>query len=237
MVRPYRQQQLNKVHIVLFLACFLLLPIQESAIAEGNSILSGRVLDVEQRPVNGVEVYVYDDDNIRRPADFISPPTDKNGEFTLTVPPGRYWVVARLRSSGQQYGPLLAGDKHSGPPLEIDIQPGEHLEEEFVVADLKETSLLTVKVNSSFIKVEGVLQTKEGQPVENGYAFANRQPVAKKIPDYIGPWTTEDGKFTLFLPEGTYYFGLAHEFPPGAKNVPTQEVSVDSTTKSIYIKK
>ena len=52
------------------------------------------------------------------------------------------------------------------------------------MADLEETSQLTVKFDTSFIKVEGVLLSKKGEAVENAYAFANRQPVAKKIPDY-----------------------------------------------------
>lgn len=218
----------------LFLACFLLL-FSHGAAAEENGILTGLVMDVSGNPVAGVEAYVYDDTNIRRPADYISPPTDKSGEFRITLPPGRYWVVARLRQGGQRFGPLLSGDKHSGAPLEIDVMPGEQADEEFVVADLEETSLLTVKFDTSFIKVEGNLQTKEGQPVENRYAFANRQAAAKKIPDYVGAWTDRSGKFTLFLPEGTYYFGMARVFPPGSETVPNQKISIDSNTKNINI--
>ncbi len=220
-----------------FLACFLLVffcGITADAAGE-NGVLTGIVLDVEQQPVGGVEIYVYDDTNIRRPADYISPPTDANGEFRVTLPPGRYWTVARLRQGGQKYGPLLSGDKHSGSPLEIDIMPGEQTDEEFVVADLEETSQLAVKFDTSFIKVEGVLQTKDGQGIDNAYAFANRQAAAKKIPDYVGAWTDKSGSFALFLPEGTYYFGLAQTFPPGLEIVPRQKVSIDSNTKNINI--
>lgn len=218
----------------LFLACLLLF-FSHGAAAEENGILTGLFMDVSGNPVAGVEAYVYDDTNIRRPADYISPPTDKSGEFRITLPPGRYWVVARLRQGGQRFGPLLSGDKHSGAPIEIDVMPSEQVDEEFIVADLEETSQLTVKFDTSFIKVEGILQTKEGQPVENGYAFVNRQPAAKKIPDYVGAWTDKSGKFTLFLPEGTYYFGLAGVFPPGSETVPDQKISIDSNTKNINI--
>ncbi len=216
------------------LACFLLIfSCGTAAGEEKNGVFTGLVMDVSQNPVAGVEVYVYDDTNIRRPADYISPPTDKNGEFRITLPPGRYWTVARLRQGGQKFGPLLSGDKHSGSPLEIDIMPDDQVDEEFVVADLEETSQLAVKFDSSFIKVEGILQTKEGEPIENAYAFANRQAAAKKIPDYVGAWTGKSGTFMLYLPEGTYYFGLARTFPPGMEVVPTQKVSIDSDTKSI----
>jgi hypothetical protein len=214
----------------LFLVCFLLFFYCGAAAVE-NGVLTGVVLDVSGNPVVGVEVYVYDDTNIRRPADFISPPTGGNGEFRVVVPPGRYFVVARLRQGGRKYGPLLSGDKHSGPPLEIDVMPGEQVDEEFVVADLEETSRLTVKFDTSFIKVQGMLRSKEGEPLENVYAFANRQAAAKKIPDYVGAWTDRSGTFSLYLPEGTYYFGMARTFPPGVENVPTRKVVIDIDTK------
>ncbi len=205
-----------------------------AAVAQEHAVFTGQVRDVSQNPVGGVKIYAYDDENIRRPADYISPPTDPGGAFTITWPPGPYWVVARLRQNDEKYGPLLPGDKHSGSPLKIDLMPGERFDEDFVIADLKETSQLNVKFDTSFIKVEGVLQSKEGEPIGNAYAFANRQAAAKKIPDYVGAWTGDDGKFTLFLPVGTYYFGLARVFPPGLKTVPTQKVSIDSDTKKTY---
>lgn len=230
-----KTKKINKTLNLLYLAFFLLVIFYETAIADEYGILTGLVMDVSRNPMAGVEVYVYKDSNIRRPADYISPPTDKSGEFRITLPPGRYWVVARLRQGEQKYGPLLPGDKHSGSPLEIDVSPGEPVEEEFVIADLEETSQLTVKFDTSFIKIDGVLQTKEGEPVENAYAFANRQAVAKKIPDYVGAWTENNGEFTLFLPEGTYYLGMARVFPPGSEIVPTQKILVDNNSKNIHI--
>ena len=218
-----------------FLACFLLVFLRGAANAEENGTLTGLVMDVAQQPVAGVEVYVYDTTNIRRPADYISAPTDNNGEFRVTLPPGRYWTVARFRQGGQKFGPLLPGDKHSGLPLEVDIMPGEELDEEYIVADLEETSQLTVKFDTTYIKVEGIIVTKDGKPVENGYVFANRQPAAKKIPDFVGPWTDKKGRFTLYLPEGTFYFAPASTFPPGLDVVPEQKVSIDSNTKNINI--
>ena len=234
MHRPNRRTIIGTLGL-LYLATLLLVTLYGTAIAaEKNAVLTGLVMDVSQHPVAGVKIYAYDDSNIRRPADYISPPTDISGSFKITLPPGPYWIVARLRQNDAKYGPLLPGDKHSGSPIKIDLMPGERFDEDFVIADLKETSQLNVKFDTSFIKVEGVLRTKEGEPVENAYAFANRQAAAKKIPDYVGAWTGHDGKFTLFLPEGTYYFGLARVFPPGPKTVPTQKVSIDSETKKTY---
>lgn len=220
---------------VLCAGVFLLAPGNKPVSGAENGVLSGRVVDVAQNPVPGVEVFVYNRPNIRRPADYISPPTSKNGEFRVTLPPGTYWTVARLRHGEQRFGPLLPGDKHSGFPLEVDIAPGENVEEEFVIADLEETSKLTVKFDTTFVKVEGVLVTAKGLPVENAYAFANRNDAMKKIPDYVSAWTGRSGEYILFLPPGTFYLGSAVVFPPGVQTGKLKKVMVDSNAKNINI--
>jgi hypothetical protein len=214
---------------------FLLPAAPQPANALENGILSGRVVDVSHNPVAGVEVFVYSHSNIRRPADYISPATNQKGEYRITLPPGTYWAVARFRRGEQRFGPLLPGDKHSGAPVEIGLAPGENAEEDFVIADLAETSKLSVKLDTSFIKIEGVLLTAEGSPVPNAYAFANRNEAMKKIPDYVSAWTDSSGGYLLFLPPGTYYLGSAGEFPPGAQSGNFKKVIVDSNKKNINI--
>ncbi|MHB8810270.1 MAG: carboxypeptidase-like regulatory domain-containing protein [Desulfobulbaceae bacterium] len=206
------------------------------AAAQGNGVFAGRVVDVVQQPVAGAAVFVYNSSNIRRPADYISPPSDSAGGFQLTLPAGHYWAVARKRQGEEKYGPLLPGDRHSGAPLEVDITAGDTLEEEFVVADLKETSQLAVKLDTSFLHIEGKLLTKEGAPVAGGYAFARRDQKGKGIPDYVSAWTDGSGVYTLFLPPGTYWLGLAQTFPPGpTESVPWQKVTIDNPRKNINI--
>ena len=203
--------------------------------AEENGIFSGRVFDVNENPVPGVEVFVYTSSNTRKPADFISPPANANGEFEVTLPPGQYWTVARLRHGKERFGPLLPGDKHSGASLEIEVEPGDTVEEDFVVADLEETSKLAVKSDISFIKVQGYILSKQGKPVEDSYAYVNLSPARKKIPDFVSAWTDQSGRFILYLPEGIYYFASANEFPPGAELVDFQKVVIDSSIKNINI--
>jgi len=221
--------------ILLCLGVFFLSFGKNPVGAAENGILSGRIVDVNHNPVIGVEVFVYNHSNTRRPADFISPPSNENGEYKITLPPGSYWTVARLRLGKERFGPLLPGDKHSGTPLEIDIAPGENVEEEYVVADLEETSQLAVKFDTTFIRVEGVLLDQKGLPVENAYVIANRNPAMKRIPDFISTWTDKSGEYTLFLSPGEYYFGHAVEFPPELKLVNLKKVIVDSDTNNINI--
>ena len=223
---------------LIFLLCLGIFLLSLGNIPVGateNGILSGRVVDVNHNPVTGVEVFVYNHNNTRRPADFISPPSNENGEYKITLPPGSYWTVARLRLGKERFGPLLPGDKHSGAPLEVDIAPGENVEEEYVVADLEETSQLAVKFDTTFIRIEGVVLDQKGLPVENAYVIANRNPTMKRIPDYISTWTDKSGGYTLFLSPGEYYFGHAVEFPPELKMVNLKKVIVDSDTNNINI--
>lgn len=220
--------------VVLFLS-ILVLGLFGPAAGQENGVFAGRVVDVARHPVAGAAVFVYNSANIRRPADYISPPSDTAGGFQLTLPAGHYWVVARKRQGEEKYGPLLPGDRHSGAPLEIDITAGDTLEEEFVVADLKETSQLAVKLDTSFLHIAGRLLTKEGEPVANGYAFARRDPAGKGIPEYVSAWTDGSGGYTLFLPPGTYWLGLARIFPPGPETVPWQKETIDNPSKNINI--
>ena len=224
---------------LLVLALFSLLADGRTARAQENGIFSGRVVDVAQLAVPGASVYVYNSSNTRRPADYISPPSDGGGAFQLSLPAGHYWAVARqrqgLRPGQEQYGPLLPGDRHSGAPLEIDITTGATVQEEFVVADLKETSQLAVKVDTSFFRIAGKLLRKTGEPVADAYAYARLEPSRQGIPEYVSAWSDSSGSYTLFLPAGAYWLGLARSFPPGPESVPRQKVIVDKADDNINI--
>jgi hypothetical protein len=200
-----------------------------------TGVLAGRVVDVAGKPVAGAAIFVYTSSNIRRPADSISPATDSGGAFRLILPPGKYWAVARVRKGTELYGPLLPGDKHSGPPLETEVRSGKTVEEEFIVADLRETSQLEVKLDTSFLRIGGVLLAKEGEPLANAYAFARREATGRGIPEYISSWTDDSGRYTLFLPAGTYWLGLARIFPPDPETVPWQKVVIDKPAENINI--
>lgn len=225
------------VRICLFTVLFVLLVYNFGVplYAVENGTFRGQVFDVDENPVAGVEIFVYLTENTRKPADFISPPTNNQGEFKVTLPPGNYWTVARLRHGKERFGPLLPGDKHSGIPLEIEVEAGDITEEDFIIADLEETSKLAVKSDTSFIKVQGYVLSKQGDPVENRYVYVNLSPAPKKIPDFVSAWTDKSGMFTLYLAEGTYYFASATEFPPSAELARFQKVMIDSGTKNINI--
>ncbi len=208
---------------------------QYSAHAGEKATLTGSVLDMDGKPVQGAEVSVYTGPNVRGTADFISPKTDSNGKYSIVLPQGRYWAVARLRQSGVQFGPLMTGDKHSGDAVEIELTGGVR-QVDFSVADLKEAAALSGKKTSeNTIVIRGRILDGKGHPVKSAYAFANRTRSVAEIPDYLSSWVDEEGRYSLFLPRGKYFLGYATAFPPGPHAGFYKEIMFDRDTENIDI--
>lgn len=177
------------------------------------ALLRGRVADIDGRPVAGVKLFVYDSANVRRPATFISPPSAADGTAAITVPPGTYWVVARLKKD-ESYGPLMPGDKHSGEPAVMDLTSEAELEQEFTVADIRDMGRRRQAIAADSVKLLGRVFDSEGKPVANAYVFASATKDGSRIPDFISAWTGADGSYSLIVPAGRkHYVGSAMRFP------------------------
>lgn len=178
------------------------------------STIKATILDVAGKPVAGAKIFVYDSADTRRPADFISPQSDSRGEIMLQVPPGRYWVVARLKKDGT-YGPLMPGDKHSGEPSILEPTAGEVLASEFVVADIQDVGQKKQTVDAESLVLRGRIVDGSGKPVANAYVFAGRTSAVGAVPEFLSTWSDGSGAYTLYLPAGGHYFvGAATTFPP-----------------------
>ena len=199
-----------------------------------KAVLKGQVLDVKGKAVKGVEIFIYNTPDTRRPADFISARTDSSGRFSITIPPGKYWAVARLRQ-GEKYGPLMPGDKHSGEPVEIELEAGEEFEDDFMVIDLRDAARLIKKTREDYFKLEGRILDGKGAPLENIYVIANRTKEMSEMPDFLSAWTDEGGHYSLYLPAGTYFIGYAAEFPPGKKIYFYREVHISAEKNNFDI--
>lgn len=202
-------------NIIVF-AALSMLGYGSSAFAGETSSLKGKVLDVDGRPVEGAEVFVYDSVNTRRPADFISPKSDKNGHIAIVLPKGKYWVVARVRRD-EKYGPLMPGDKHSGEPVEIEITDSD-IDNNFVVADLRDVGKKKRAIRDECLTLKGRIIDSKGVPVKDAYVLAHKNKEVELLPDYLSAWTDEDGTYTLYLSPGEKYFvGAVTTFPPKSK--------------------
>jgi hypothetical protein len=201
-----------------------------------TGVLRGQVRDAAGAPVAGAEIFIYQSDDIKGPADFISAATRENGEFKLSLPSGSYWAIARSREGSARYGPLQPGDRHSGEPLAVAIKAEAVLQEDFVVADLREAALLMKKTDADFHSVQGRILGENGQPVENAYAFAYTSALVAGVPAYLSLWTDASGRYTLFLPAGEYYFGQATEFPPEPASRSLKKIRIEGNMEMIDIR-
>ncbi len=202
-----------------------------AADASTDFTLRGRILDVGGKPVEGGEVFVYDSVQTRRPADFISPKSDGEGFYRLVIPTGRYWAVARVRS-GAKYGPLMFGGKHSGEAVEIEATSGGELVLDFSVADVREMTRDQKKIVEGYRKVEGRILDRDGKPVRRAYAFARQEKSGAPLPEFISPWSDEEGGYSLFLPPGRYCLGGSMTYPP-EDGTPCQELFLDAAKPDI----
>ncbi len=221
------------IFLILFMAFATI--ITSSLCAEESAQLKGTIIDVEGSPVQGAMLYVYNSPDVRRTAEFISL-SDKDGQFSIKVPAGKYWLIARVKK-GEDYGPLMPGDRHSGDPVEIELVPAGKEEMDFVVADLKDAIRMKREAMDRPFKITGRIIDKNGDPLANVYAIANKSREITRFPDYISAWADDKGRFTLFIPEGKYYLGGAEEFPPGGRYFISQEISADADKSGIDIVK
>lgn len=202
------------------------------AIAESAAI-KANIRDINGKPVAGVKIFLYESSNVRKPADFISVPSDQDGRASITAPKARYWAVARLKKDAL-YGPLMPGDKHSGEPVEIDCSGTADTEVEFVVADILEVGQKKRANNPDTVKMRGRILDKDGNPVSQAYAFAHSTKEIEFIPEHLSAWTDDDGSYTLYLPSGgSFFVGSARQFPPPSKPALLKEFTPETVKLDI----
>lgn len=187
-------------------------------LSEEKPLVRSTVLDIDGNPVKGAYIFFYDSEDTKRAVDLVSPVTDEKGFCEKAVPPGTYWVLARLKREGDfDMGPLMIEDKVSAEPLEIEVAPGEKYDLTFTVMDLLDTVRTQTKQREDLNRVSGRVVNEAGEPVKKVFVFANRNNDAVLMPRYFSAWTGDDGHFTIYVPEGEYYLGLSAEFAPDRK--------------------
>lgn len=218
---------------LLVLALLNIFPPAAGAALE-TFVLTGRILDVDGKPVAGAEIFAYDSDSIRRPADFISARTGQGGRFSLTLPRQKFWALARVRS-GDKFGPLLPGDRHSGEALLLEpIDTGE-LRQDFTVVNILEAVRQKQVIRTDYHSVTGRILDRHGKPAYNHYVFAQTERTVRGIPEYISAWSDESGTYTLHLPPGRYYLGASAIFPPPPGSGAGRELVVETGKNAVAI--
>ena len=195
--------------------------------AQQSFILTGKITDVDGKPVAGAEISVFRGKNSKKPADFASNRTTDNGKYKVALPAGQYWAVAVLRKSGRRFGPLELGDKYSGEAVELEIGPDQQLEHDFTILDLRDAAMQAQKKNENLVRLSGRVVDKFGKPVFLAYVMVDSAPKFKDFPKYISAWTGNDGEYLLFLPPGRHYLGAETGFPPDSAYILHSELLLE----------
>ncbi|ACM21699.1 hypothetical protein Geob_3356 [Geotalea daltonii FRC-32] len=225
---------MRKSALAILLLLFMVTFSYGEDMAAQTFIFRGKIVDMAGKGVCGAEVFIYDSTNTRRPADFITGPSDKEGSYTIQLPAGkRYWAVARVRQDGK-YGPLSPAAQHSGEPVAIDADEGL-VERQFIVADIRQVAKGKQKAREDMVKVRGRVVDGEGAPVSSAYVLVNAMREVSQLPDYVSGWTEETGLYTLYLPPGEYFIGAAVTFPTGPGMKLEKRLSAVSSQSDIAI--
>ena len=185
-----------------------------AAAEEGGSGLSGRVvLGSSGQPLAGVYVYAYRDysKNLMGVADFVSRRSSSDGAYLLDLPPGEYYVVARKRASGSNYGPIVTGDlyDHRFQEKAVRVVPGSYAQLDFTLTELKEPlffQVFTEAARKTDTGIRGRIVDERGEPVNGAFATGYVNDEMKRLPDYASTVSDDDGHYTLYLPTGGRYF-------------------------------
>lgn len=177
---------------------------------EGIVRLEGR-----ESPVAGAHVYAYTDysKNLMGVADYVSKGSKADGSYRLDLPPGEYYLVARKRATGANYGPIVTGDlyDHRFEAKPVKVREGGYLEQDFDLTRLKEPlffQVFTEEARKTDTGIRGRILDDSGVPVAGAFATAYENQDMRRLPDYASSVTDDEGYFTLYLPKGgRYYIG------------------------------
>lgn len=179
---------------------------------EGRTGISGQVyLKGSKEPLADAYVNIYPDtiSNLLGPSQYLSSPTDAQGRYSLEVPPGTYYVVARKRMSGEPTGPLATGDFYSEHQrIVTSVIQGNVSVVDVAVVPMKAPMFFKREVveRKTDTGIRGVLLDKAGNPVAFGFALAYTDTEMKRLPDYASTLSDVQGQFTIYLADGgTYY--------------------------------
>jgi hypothetical protein len=181
-----------------------------------QAVVSGKALT----PLEGAQLYVFrEGQDLKGPAYVASQPTDAEGGFSVSLPPGKYFFVVRKRESGEAVGPVRTGDFHSEVIGPVTVRAGEPIVRDIVaLRKLGETKdLPTATPAPTTTGIRGTITDADGKPVKGARLHAYTYPQMSERPKYVSEETGADGRYVLFFPEGgTFYLAARTRFggPP-----------------------
>ena len=182
----------------------------------GGTGIRGRIY-ADGKPLSRARVTLYQDaSTIFRGIGYASVVTSDQGDFSFSLEPGDYYVIARKRMGDEKMGPLAEGDFFgfaAANPVKVE-------KDAYTVVNVNASSkhvkvkqggqdiTLGGTVKAGGTTISGVVRDKAGKPVAKVYAAAYRDSMMTQKPDFISVPTGPDGTYTISLSEGgEYYIG------------------------------
>jgi hypothetical protein len=179
----------------------------EKRTASAKPRISGN-LTFKGEPLEKAYLYFYTsvEGNFHGPAEVLQPVA--KGSFSVALPPGTYYLVARKRAKGGAYGPIELGDKlnfYPGNPVRLG--EGEEVKLEIHMAE-RLRSLEEDETTNKGLKVR--LLDGEGKPLASYYVMAYTTPGRSGPPSATSALTGPGGETFINLPpEARYLRGRA----------------------------
>lgn len=162
-----------------------------------------------------VRVYAYTDNStgLKGPDYTNKTKIDKDGNFTIDLPKGSYFLVARERKVGN-FGLLREGDfsgEYKNNPVSVKNEGymfvdtiNIKLVDKKKVAEINEKGL----VEEGRAKLSGIIVDRNGKPAKNVYVLLYDNPEMVGRPSIISAPSNKDGKFLVVIKkQGKYYIG------------------------------
>ncbi len=205
------------IFFVLAFACGCAQTRGEVVSSEAASGIKGQVFYADQGAAADVYVYAYNSpfNDLRVPTKLISAPSGPNGSYTLNLPPGSYYIVARKRTTGNPKGYLVRGDYEGKYPANpVTVPPGAYVDVNISIQQLLGAFLAAPYLpTSGDTGVKGTIRDGKGRPVAGAYAMLYTDKEMVGMPAFLSRPTGKDGAYAIYLKEpGTYYVAARMKF-------------------------
>jgi len=179
--------------------------------------IHGTVHNSTGEAISGATIYVYRNSRsgLRGPADFAAT-SDSEGRYLLDLAPGRYHLVARLRSSGSDSGPPRPGDAWALPSVNpVTLHDKQLKRLDFTLQQVQTRPIIASTLTDAPFTIHGQAVTRDGQALKSTIVLAYRQADLHHRPDYASSPASEDGHFTLYLPDTGPWCLVVRQFTRG----------------------
>jgi len=202
-------------------------PLQSSGkekVVKKSGIKGKIVMKETGEPVHKAYVYGYVGKIATRAAqlgiigisDWVSRGSDEDGLYKLDLPAGEYYIGARKRANGSNYGPLYKGDlyDHHYARKAVVVRKGKYRTYDFELIKLEEPMFfqgLTAAEKVTDTGIRGKLLDESGEHIPGTFVMGYVDDDMQRAPDFASTLTDDEGNYTLYLPKGGRYW-LAGRF-------------------------